>query len=219
METSINYTLISFQDTYDKIINTFPIYHSIFKQYLENGKNVSQELNRLYQPIFIGLVEYYDKFMEEQVIFDIITDITTKYKPHKSFTIIDYLEFLYGNVFYETFLYEIKKINHESIRYEHLCIFEYIIRVECFKRAQYVNIINIIKMTESETKLLEVMQHRISNCIKKISFCISWIERNYQSNKDFIEICKNITKEKGIYESLDMDTISLFDSFMNWNTK
>ena len=83
---------ITFQDAQEKIIKTFPIYHNIFKQYLEKGKDVSYELNRLYQPIFIGLMEHYEKFMEEQTILDIMTDITTKYNPDKSFTIIDYLE-------------------------------------------------------------------------------------------------------------------------------
>jgi hypothetical protein len=207
---------ISFQDAYDRIIKTFPIYHNIFKQYLEKGKDISWELNRLYQPIFTGLMEYYYKFMEEQVILNIMTDIQTKYKPDKSFTIIDYLEYLYGNIFYETFLWEIKKIDSTDIRYEHICIFEYIIRVECVKYSQYINTINIIKMTEQESKLLLAMEHRITNCAKKISFCISWIEKNYQSNTDFIELCMNILKEKGLDKLLDMEKVSTLDTFMNW---
>lgn len=210
---------ITFQDAREKIIKTFPIYHNIFKQYLEKGKDVSWELNRLYQPIFTGLMEYYEKFMEEQTILDIMTDITTKYNPDKSFTIIDYLEYLYGGIFYETFLCEIKKINSNAIRYEHLCVFEYIIRVETIKYSQYINTINIIKMTEPETKLLVAMEHRLANCIKKISFCISWVKRNYSSNKDFIELCMGIVEEKKLSELLNLETVNTFDTFMNWNSK
>lgn len=210
---------ITFHDAYDKIIKTFPIYHNIFKQYLEKGKNVSWELNRLYEPIFTGLMEYYEKFMEEKTILDIMTDITTKYNPDKSFTIIDYLEYLYGGILYETFLCEIKKINPNNIRYEHLCVFEYIIRVESIKYFQYVNTINIIKMNEPSSKLLVAMEHRLSNCMKKISFCISWVKRNYPSNEDFMKLCMGIVEEKGFSELLDLESVDTFDTFMNWNSK
>lgn len=217
--------VISYENTYNKIIKTFPIYYNIFKQYLEKGKDVSWELNRLYKPIFTGLMEYYEKFMEESVMLDIMKDITIKYNPDKSFIIIDYLEYLYGNILYETFLFEIKKINPTNIKYEHLCVFEYIIRVECVKHAQYINTINIIKMCEPETKLLDVMNHRITNCVKKICFCLSWIERNYSSNKDFIKICWDIIEEKGLKKTIDsyylskLNTLNTLNTFMNWNKK
>lgn len=210
---------ITFQDAREKIIKTFPIYHNIFKQYLEKGKDVSWELNRLYKPIFTGLMEYYEKFMEEQTILDIMTDITTKYNPDKSFTIIDYLEYLYGGIFYETFLCEIKKINPNAIRYEHLCIFEYIIRVESVKYLQYTNTINIIKMVEQESKLLVAMEHRLANCIKKISFCISWVKKNYSSNEDFIGLLMDIVEEKRLNKLLDLESVKTLDTFMNWNSK
>jgi len=219
MEQKQLFTNITFQETYDKIIKTFPIYYNIFKQYLEKGKDVSWELNRLYQPIFTGLMEYYEKFMDEQTILNIMTDITTKYNPDKSFTIIDYLEYLYGGIFYETFLYEIKKIEPNAIRYEHLCVFEYIIRVETIKYFQYINTINIIKMTEPETKLIVAMEHRLANCMKKISFCISWIKINYPINKNFIELCMEIVKEKKLDKLLDLESVKTLDTFMNWNTK
>jgi len=210
---------ISFQDGYDKIIKTFPIYHNIFKQYLEKGKNVSWELNRLYEPIFTGLMEYYEKFMDDKTILNIMTDVATIYNPDKSFTIIDYLEYLYGGIFYETFLCEIKKINPNVIRYEHLCVFEYIIRVESIKYFQYINTINIIKMNEPGSKLLVAMEHRLFNCMKKISFCISWVKRNYSSNKDFIKLCMGIVEEKGLSELLDLESVKTLDTFMNWNSK
>ena len=212
-------TNITFQDAYDKIIKTFPIYHNIFKQYLEKGKDVRWELNRLYEPIFTSLMEYYEKFMEEKTILDLMSDITTKYNPDKSFTIIDYLEYLYGGILYETFLHEIKKINQNNIRYEHLCVFEYIIRVECIKYFQYVNTLNIIRMTEPCTKLIDAMEHRLSNCIKKISFCISWVKRNYHTNENFVELCMGIIEEKNLSKFLDLKSVDTLDTFMNWNSK
>lgn len=210
-------TNITFNDVYEKIIKTFPIYYKVFKKYIEEGKNVEYELNRLYEPIFSGLLEYYYKFMEEQVIMDILTDITIKYNPDKSFTIIDYLEYLYGNILYETFLSEIKKINKNNIRYEHLCLFEYIIIVECVKYSQYINTINIIRMTEKESKLLIAMEHRKSKCLKKISFCLSFIERNYSNHENFIELCWNIVKERKLENFIDLNSLKNLNSFMNWN--
>lgn len=210
---------LTFEDAYDKIIKTFPIYYKIFAQYLEKGKDISWELNRIYQPIFVGLMEYYEKFMEETIILNIMTDITTKYNPDKSFTLIDYLEYLYGNIFYETFLTEIKKINPLLIGYEHLCVFEYIIRVECVKHTQYVNTIKIIQMTEPETKLVNVMEHRMTNCAKKISFCLSWIKRNYSKQESFIELCWMIIKEKGLENLINLENVDTIDTFMNWHKK
>lgn len=211
---------INFENSYQKIIKTFPIYHNIFKQYFENGKDVSWELNRLYKPIFIGMMENYENFMDEQTIYNIINDINSKFNPEKSFTIIDYLEYLYGNIYYETFLSEIKKLNQNDIRYEHLCVFEYIIKVECIKYTQYVDTIEKIKSDNSESKLLVAMDFRINNCLKKISFCISWIERNYSMHNDFIGLCKDIIEEKQLSSLINLELINKvnkLDSFMNWN--
>jgi len=64
-QTSSNTT---YSDFLDKIIKTYPIYYKIFSSYYSEGKNVTYELNRLYQPIFIGLVEHYTQFMNEGML-------------------------------------------------------------------------------------------------------------------------------------------------------
>jgi hypothetical protein len=212
--TSVSTLNITYQDTYDKIIKTFPIYHNIFKKYMENGKDISWELNRIYRPIFTGLMENYEKFMEKQTILNIIYDLKTKYNPDKSFTIIDYLEYLFGNIFYETFLCEIKKINSNDIRYEHLCVFEYIINVECVKYNQYIDTIENITQTTHESKLIIAMKHRLSNCLKKISFCISWLKRNYSTLNDIIQLCESIIIQNGLESKINIESVNDIDSFL-----
>jgi hypothetical protein len=204
---------ITYQDAYIKVINTFPIYYKIFNKYYSEGKDVSYELNRIYQPIFTGLIDYYDKFMTEG-IYDIILDIEKKFNPDKQYAIIDYLEYLFGNILYETFLFEIKKINPDNMKYEYLCIFEYIIRVEIVKYNQYFKIIENLKMNEPESKLLLAMQHRIEFCVKKISFCISWLKRNYLHQIITIDSCNQIISANDLELKINIDSVDTINSFM-----
>ena len=74
-------------------------------------------------------------------------------------------------------------------------------------------------MDEPGSKLLVAMEHRLSNCMKKISFCISWVKRNFPSNEDFIKLCIGIVEEKGLSELLDLESVKMLDTFMNWNSK
>lgn len=208
---------LTFQDSYDKIIKTFPIYYKIFSKYMDKGKDVSWELNRLYKPIFSGLMEYYENFMDPSVITNIMNDIKNKYNPTKCFATIDYLEYLYGNIYYETFLYEIKKIDPLLIKYEHLCVFEYIIQVECIKYSEYTNVIKLLEEFEPESKLLLVMNFRLTNCAKKISFCISWLERNFSTHDDIIKICYNFIQNNNLNSKLDLNSVASYNSFMELN--
>ena len=205
---------ITYKDAYSKVINTFPIYYKIFNKYYSEAKDVSWELNRLYQPIFTVLIDYYDKFMTDG-IKNIITDIRSNFCPDKPYAIIDYLEYLYGNILYETFLFEIKKINPNDIRYEYLCVFEYIIKVECIKYAQYNQIIEQLRQTEPESKLVLAMENRIGVCLKKISFCLSWLERNYQSHTSIIQLCIKIIHDNSLELKVDIDSVNTANSFMD----
>ncbi len=204
---------ITYLDAYAKIINTFPIYFKIFNKYYSEGTDVSWELNRIYQPIFTGLMEYYEKFMTEG-ISNIISDIQHKFNPNKPYIIIDYLEYLFGNILYETFLSEIKKINSNDIRYEYLCVFEYIIRVECVKYTQYHQIIEQLKQSEPQSKMLLAMENRIGVCLKKISFCISWLERKYPTQILMIEHCIEIIKSNNLESKINSNSVNLINSFM-----
>ena len=215
LNTSSN---ITYENVYNKIILTFPIYYKIFNKYYSEGKDVFYELNRLYQPIFIGLVDYYDKFMTEG-IQNIIIDIKNKYNPDKSYAIIDYIEYLFGNILYETFLFEIKKINPDNIRYEYLCVFEYIIGVECIKYYQYFQIISKLKQTEPESKLILAMENRIEGCCKKMSFCLSWLKRNYQTQTYILELCNQIIEKNDIKSKINIESVNTINSFMDLGNK
>ena len=209
------FTSLSYQDSLNKIILTFPIYYKIFQSYYNEGTNVSDQLNRLYHPIFTGLLEYYSEFMTNG-INQIIESIQNQYKPDKSYAIIDYIEFIFGNILYETFLSEIKKINSKSIGYEHLCVFEYIIRVEIIKYNLYLNTISKI---EPGSKILLAMEYRLTNCLKKISFSMCYLEKNFSSHSNIIDLCKKLILDAGLDNKIDQDITNQINSFMQINKK
>ena len=208
---------MTYQEYMNKIILTYPIYYKIFENYYTNGTDISRDLNRIYQPIFIGLMEYYSEFMTVG-IEEIIQTINTKYKPESVHAIIDYIEYLFGNIFYETFLTEIKKINPDSIRYEYLCVFEYIIRVELIKYRLYLETLS--KLVPG-SKIIQVMEHRIINCLRKISFCLGYLEKKYSKHQNIIELCKNLIIESGFgfEEKIDVNIVDSVDSFIKINKK
>lgn len=208
---------MTYQQFMDKIILSYPIYYKIFEKYFKEGKDVSRELNRIYQPIFIGLMEYYSEFMTEG-IEQIIKTINTKYQPESVYAIIDYIEYLFGNIFYETFLIEIKKINPNSISYEYLCVFEYIIRVELIKYRLYQETLS--KLVPG-SKIIPAMEHRVENCIRKISFSIGYLQKNYSTHESVIYLCKNIINESGfeLENKIDINIVNQIDSFMKINKK
>lgn len=191
--TELN-TNLNYSDAFNKIILTFPIYYKIFQEYYTKGKNVSEQLDRLYFPLFNALIEYYYEFMDRD-IDQLVNIIKDKYKPDQPCAIIDYLEYLFGNILYETFLAEIKKIDKIKIRYEYLCVFEYIIKVELYKHKIYENLIlNVNK----ESKLLLALEYRIARCEEKIGFCLGFIKFNYPEQLDFLELCENLIKKYSI---------------------
>lgn len=206
---------VNYSDVYNKIIITFPIYYNIFKKYYSNGTNITLSLNKIYKPIFSGLLEHYEKFMTTG-IDNIITDIEKKFNPDKPYAIIDYLEYIFGNILYETFLFEIKKIDPKFIGYEQLCIFEYIINVETKKYKLYSQTINKI---EPESKLLLAMNFRQTNCLKKIEFTLCYLKKNYPSYSNIIELCNNIIIECGIEFKFDLNNTDFIDSFMSLQKK
>ena len=201
----------------DKIILTYPIYYKIFEKYFTKGENVSWQLNRIYQPIFIGLIEYYSEFMNGG-IKNIINEINSRYKPQSPHAIIDYIEYLFGNILYDTFITEIKKIDNDSIRYEHLCIFEYIIGVELIKYELYLETLNKL---ESNSKIIIPMKNRMEFCIGKISFCLGYLDKYYSKYKDVIYLCKDLISKSvySIEDKIDTNIINKVDSFIQINKK
>lgn len=207
--------ILTYQEYINKIILTFPIYYNIFQKYYSSGKNVSDELNRIYQPIFIGLMEFYSEFMTKGII-EIINLIQNKYNPESNYAIIDYIEYLFGNILYETFLIEIKKININSIRYEYLCVFEYIIRVELIKFDLYQKILNKL---EPESKIFYAFEHRISNCLKKISFSLGYLKKKFSTHENIFQLCRKLIEEFkfNIKDKIDINIVDKIDSFIKIN--
>ena len=208
---------MTYQEYMNKIILTYPIYYNIFQKYYSGNKDVSRDLNRIYQPIFIGLMEYYSEFMTVG-IEEIIKSINNKYKPESVYAIIDYIEYLFGNIFYETFLTEIKKINHNSISYEYLCVFEYIIRVELIKYRLYQETLS--KLVPG-SKIISAMEYRIVNCLRKISFSLGYLEKNYSKHETIIQLCKDLIDESyfKLENKIDINIINEIDSFIKINKK
>lgn len=219
---------LTYQEYLNKIIMTFPIYYNVFKKYYLEGTNVAYELDRLYQPLFIGLLEYYNEFMtnnnnELSGIEQIIITVKNKYNPDLPYAIIDYIEYLFGNVLYETFLTEIKKIPEKSISYEYLCVFEYIIRSELHKYKLYKDILDNLKKSvqtddsdNMESKLTNVFEHRINKCLNKMSFSLGLLEKYYPTYTNIIDLCKKIISdsEYDLIGLIDTNIASNINSFM-----
>lgn len=210
-------SLPAYSELLEKTIKTFPIYYKIFEKYYSEGKDVSGDLNRVYLSLFGGLVEYYTEFMTEG-IGQIIQQVEERFKPEKPYALIDYIEYLFGNVLYETFLHELKKLNlsGEKITYSHLCIIEYIVRVELIKYKLYLSTIGKIIESDSKSKLLVAMECRVNNCVKKISYSIGWLERYFPTNPDVINHIKQVVEDfdYDIKDKIDMDLANKINSFM-----
>ncbi len=155
-------------DSIKKIVEIYPTFYSLYLKYMK-GEKVAKELDELYKPIFSKiLMPYY---------------------------IIDYIEFLCGNIYYETFLFELKKIEPTNIGVEHLNIFKYIMYVEYIKYCKYKNVIDELNL---DSKFRPVMMKRKNHCVKKISLCYNIMFDNYNHNdtqREFIESCKNMIQD------------------------
>jgi len=207
------YNSLTYNDAMNKIILTFPIYYKIFQEYYMKGKNVSRDLDRLYQPIYTSLLEYYSEFMTEG-IEQIELTIQNKYNPELPYAIIDYFEFIYGNILYETFLNEISKLEKLTVRYEHLCVFEYIIRVELYKYKLYTN---TIKKIDLGSKILLAMEYRVEKCCKKIAFAYNYLLVNFSNQSKIIEFCKELIQQAGLESKIMLFDVSKINSFIQLN--
>ena len=160
-------------------------------------------------------MEYYSEFMTEG-IEEIIKTINSRYKPESVYAIIDYIEYLFGNIFYETFLTEINKINPDSISYEYLCVFEYIIRVELIKYRLYQETLS--KLVPG-SKIIPAMEHRISGCLRKMSFSLGYLEKKYSKHENIIQLCRDVINESGfnLEDKIDINIVDSTDSFIKIN--
>lgn len=176
-----------------KLIETYPTYLSIYKKYIK-GEKVNKELDELYRPIFSQiLMPYYMEIMPN--IKEISELIKKKYSDSdSSYAIVDYLEFLCGNIYYETFVFELDKLDKSTLRPEHLIVFKYILYVEYIKYTMYKSILSTI---DPDSKFKTAMSKRKDFTIKKINYTIDLVERKYSnSHPDFFLECKEIVRSE-----------------------
>ncbi len=176
-------------DSICKIIDTFPAYLNLYQKYMK-GEKVAKELDELYRPIFSQImVPYYMEIMPN--IQEIVSLIEKKYSNIvNEYAIIDYIEFLCGNIYYETFVFELGKIPVKDIKTDHLIVFKYILYVEYVKYKIYQQILSTIPL---DSKFRPAMTKRKDFVIKKINYTIDLIEKKYMdSHNDFFNECKQI---------------------------
>lgn len=174
-----------------RLIETYPTYLSIYKKYIK-GEKVNKELDELYRPIFSKiLMPYYMEIMPN--IKEISELLKKNYSDEDStYAIIDYLEFLCGNIYYETFVYELDKLDKTSLKPEHLVVFKYILYVEYIKYSIYTNILSTIDL---DSKYKPAMIKRKDFTLRKINYTIDLIEKKYSNtHPDFISECKEIVR-------------------------
>jgi hypothetical protein len=130
------------------------------------------------------------------------------------------------NFLYETFLTEIKKLDSTKIGYEHLCIFEYIIKVEIAKYNLYLETIDKIEYNKiinnnqkDSAKIILTMNQRIETCLKKISFSLGYLIKNYYQHSNIIELCKDLIIEANLENKINIDIINEINSFNELNNK
>lgn len=191
------------------VIQAYPKYYSIYKRYLK-GENVKTELDSLFNGLFTDTIlpNYSDLMYGINQIYNLIEKNFGKESPY---AILDYLEFIFGNILYETFLFGIKQIPIELVSQIHLAVFKYIIYVETYKFEIYKKIIIELDL---DSKFLPVMVKRSYNCELKISFCIGKLKEyaNIDQSNIILNECNEIIKDTDI--ELRMGEIKNSTSFI-----
>ena len=196
-------------DPSNPVIQTYPKYYSIYLRYLK-GENVKTELDLLYNGLFTEII--LPNYCDLMYGIDQINNLIKKnYGSESPYAILDYLEFIFGNILYETFYYGIKQIPLESINQIHLSVFKCIIYVETYKFEIYKKIIVELDL---ESKFLPIMVRRSYNCELKISFGLKILNefKLIDLINTIINECEQIIKNTGI--ELRMGVIKNANSFI-----
>ncbi len=182
----------------ETIVSVYPVYYEIYKRYLK-GENIKKELDDLYRPLFKETIApNYTELMLS--IYKLDTLIVERYGPPDTiFCILDYFEFIFSNVLYETFIYEIDLLPAGSIELYHLAVFKYVIFVEIYKFEIYKR---VIVELDIESIYLPAMVQRSYNCELKISFALKKLIEYGLNIKDknntFVNECKELIKSHDI---------------------
>lgn len=182
----------------DLIIGYFPEYQNLMFKIFTTNRNMSNEINEIKKTIFNDiLITFHEESME--YIFYIIDNIQQKYTPKYFLAIIDFIDLIYQNAFYDIFstkFQELEIIDPEKIKEAHLKIFNLIVYVEHVKYKLYEQFEN--KTPVTNTAVLNTLKKRKSNSILRINVCDNLLE-NYPriSDKEFDYKC--VIEHYGIY--------------------
>jgi hypothetical protein len=174
----------------ESIVSVYPVYYEIYKRYLK-GQNIKKELDDLYRPLFKETIApNYTELMLS--VYKLDTMIEERYgTPDTIFCVLDYFEFIFSNVLYETFIYELDLLPDDALELYHLAAFKYIIFVELYKFAVYKR---VVVELDIESVYLPAMVQRSYNCELKISFAL----------KKLIEYSLKIKDNTFVNESKDL---------------
>ena len=111
--------------------------------------------------------------------------------PDTIFCVLDYFEFIFSNVLYETFIYELDLLPEGTLELYHIAVFKYIIFVEIYKFSVYKR---VVVELDIESVYLPAMVQRSYNCELKISFAL----------KKLIEYSLKIKDNTFVNESKDL---------------
>ncbi len=198
----------------EKLLQTYPVYLEIYTRYLK-GFKVKNELDELYKSMFTTIIipNYFDLMNGIDILVDQLINIYFKNignDTNRLIPLIDYLEFIFGNILYETFMFELNKIPKDEVKLEQVNIFKYIIMVELEKFSIYKK---IIVSLDIESKFLSVMIQRSRNCELKISLCLKKI-MEYSKFKNIFEECNNLIKEKDNDIEVSIIKVKNYTSFI-----
>lgn len=170
-----------FEKTITKIIFSYKIFSNLINEHIKDKKDINYAMNTLYKSLYNELIEQYTDIMQN--VEEIAKRIREKYNIENTFMIIEYLEYIFNKTYYNVFVEELKKV--EKVRYEHLCVFEYIMKIEIHKIKMY---------DEMYEKEKEVYEKDTNETIKKT------IINRKKVCKERIEIAMNKIKTYNIEE-------------------
>ena len=63
------------------------------------------------------------------------------------------------------------------------------------------------------------MEHRISGCLRKMSFSLGYLEKKYSKHENIIQLCRDVINESGfnLEDKIDINIVDSTDSFIKIN--
>jgi len=189
-----------------KIASYFKKYQEIMLPYVayldqitdEQKEVFSNKLKELQKKLITEVLMFYS-CESLLIIHKVMNKAQEVTKPLYPLALLDFVEFVYSNMFYELFLlnFNSRNLKKEDVKEEDICHFDYMVFVEHYKYNCYKDAIKQLKKANALTNSLEkTIDMRCSNCLKKINVCVNILEP-YTRPKDITYSAdKTIEKHK-----------------------